>query len=423
MKEDFLHYLWRYQLFDVSSLKTTNNQPLSIIRSGLHNEDSGPDFLNARIYLEGQMWVGNVEIHIRSSDWYYHQHENDENYDAVLLHVVWQHDVEVFMKNNKPIPTLELRHFVNDSIVKNYQRLQGRSPQWIPCDTQIDKIDSFVMNNWLERLYIERLERKSIDVKEQLKKTDNDWEAVLFLLLSKNFGLNKNGEAFLDMASSIPFSVVRKESCHEERLYALFFGQAGFLEEEIEVSYHQKLKEEYKYLKHKHQLKPIPKKLFQFFRMRPSNFPTIRLAQLSALYTKNRSLFADLMACKQVEDFYKLFAIELADFWKTHYTFTKESKTSHKKLTTSFVDLLIINTIIPLKFSYQKSLGKLNEEELIELLKKVRPEKNSIVEKFKSLKLEVEDAFTTQALLELKNNYCAKKRCLQCAIGNQLIRN
>lgn len=423
MKEDFLHYLWKYQLFDVSTIQTINDQFLSIITPGIHNYDSGPDFLNARIHLEEQLWVGNIEIHVKSSDWYSHQHENDENYDAVILHVVWHHDVEVYMKNNKPLPTLELKNFVNESILKNYQKLDGRRTKWIPCETQIDQVDSFVMDNWLERLYIERLENKSITVQRLLKKTDNDWEAVLFQLLAKNFGLNKNGEAFLDLARSIPFSIVRKESYEAEKLYALFFGQAGFLEEKTEGLYHQRLREEYLYLKHKYQLKPISKKLFQFFRMRPSNFPTIRIAQLSALYAKSRNLFTDLMESDKPEDFYQLFEIEVNDFWKTHYTFTKESKKASKKLTSSFVDLLIINTIVPLKFAYLKFIDDLDEEELITLLKRVQPEKNGIVEKFKEVGIEAQDAFKTQALLELKNNYCAKKRCLQCAIGNHLIKN
>lgn len=422
MKEDFLHYLWKYQLFDLSKNQDYYKEDIQVISAGLHNQDEGPDFLNSQIRIDGQLWVGNVEIHIKSSDWYLHQHENDSNYDAVILHVVWEDDVEVFMRNDQPLPTLELKEIVDESLLEKYKKLTKTKNLWIPCEKQFRKVDEFLVGNWLERLYIERLERKSVWIEDLLRQYKNDWEAVLFLLLAKNFGLNKNGEAFLQMARKTPFSILRKERGESMQLSALLFGQSGFLKEEIEESYYQDLKSRYQYLCHKYRLTPITQNQFHFFRMRPANFPTIRIAQLSALYVKHENLFSKLMHANRVEEFYDLFNITIDEFWKTHYTFSKESKKSLKKLTKSFIDLVLINTIIPLQFAYQKAQNILDEEKLIDLLIQLKPEKNRIIAKFLEMKIQARNAFETQALLELKNNYCAKKRCLQCAIGNQLLR-
>ena len=423
MKEDFLHYLWKYQLLDISQMETTQQESLVVISPGMHNHDAGPDFSNARIQIENQTWIGTIEIHLNCSDWYWHQHENDLNYDTVILHVVWDDDVEVFMKNEKALPTLELKHLVSPDLLENYQKLSRSSLHWIPCEQQIHRVDGFIRNNWLERLYIQRLERKSLLIQTLLKQTQNDWDAVLFVLLAKNFGLNKNGDAFFELAKSIPFSVLRKESYDAEKLNALFFGQAGFLEETLEESYFLELKKEYEYLKHKYHLKPLSKQQFHFFRMRPSNFPTIRIAQLAVLYARSQSLFSQLMNVQSTEGVYELFDASLNFFWRTHYTFSKVSKMTPKKLTTSFIDLLIINTIVPLKFAYQRVLGKFDEQGLIALVQSIKPEKNAIITKFEELKIPVKNAFDSQALLELKNNYCAPKRCLECAIGNALLKS
>jgi hypothetical protein len=423
MKEDFLHYLWKYQLFDISRLQTTQQESLVVMYPGIHNHDTGPDFSNARIQIEDQTWVGTVEIHLKSSDWYWHQHENDPNYDAVILHVVWDHDVEVFMKNDVALPTLELKHFVGEELLDKYHALSQNRRYWIPCEPQIHQVEELVRNHWLERLYVERLERKSLLIQSLLQESHNDWDAVLFVLLAKNFGLNKNGDAFFQLAKSIPFSVLRKVSHDVEKLNALFFGQAGFLDETLQDSYVLELKKEYEYLKYKYRLKPLHKQQFHFFRMRPSNFPTIRIAQLVALYASSQSLFSRLMKVQSAEAIYKLFDVSLHDFWKTHYTFSKASKATRKSISKSFVDLLMINTIVPLKFAYQRVQGKQEEQELISLLESLKPEKNAIISKFEELKIPVKNAFDTQALLELKNNYCTPKRCLECAIGVHILKH
>ena len=422
MKEDFLHYIWQHKLFNFLELITVKGEKVEVVKAGLMNSNSGPDFFNAQLKINNQLWVGNIEIHVKSSDWYMHHHEEDKNYDAVILHVVWEHDTEIFMKNNLALPTLEIRNFVKKEVLVNYQNLYAKEQRWIPCEKQLSEVDSFLLNNWLERLYFERLEHKSLLIEELLKQSNNDYEAVLFQLLAKNFGLKVNGEAFLSLAQSFNFSILRKVRFNEKQLSALLFGQAGFLNEETEEPYQNSLKKEYEYLKHKHNLYTNANG-FQFFRMRPNNFPTIRIAQLVALYHQHQQLFSKILEVSKLEDFYKLFSIEVNDFWKSHYTFEAISKKSSKRLTQSFIDLLIINTIIPLTFVYEKSRGGVDEEKLLQLIRQLKPEKNSIISKFSELKVETKNAFETQALLELKNNYCAKKRCLQCAIGNSLLRN
>ncbi|MFY0631520.1 MAG: DUF2851 family protein [Flavobacteriaceae bacterium] len=423
MKEEFLHYLWKNKLYDSLKLRAINDFPIVVLNSGIHNQNTGPDFLNSKIEIAHQVWFGNVEIHLKSSDWYAHRHETDENYDAVILHVVWEHDEDVYMKNNMPIPTLELKQYVDQKLLEKYNQLDQQSLRWIPCEKEINAIDSFLFNNWLERLFIERLERKSILINELLRESKNDWEYVMFCLLAKNFGLKVNGDAFLDLAKSISYSVIRKEQSSFDVLSALFFGQAGFLSESIEEPYHAHLKKEYDYLRRKYELVSYLKNSFQFFRMRPSNFPTVRIAQLAALYSKYQSVFSEVTKVKAINEFYQLFKIEVSGFWNTHYNFTKESKRNKKGFTKSFLDLLFINTIIPLQFSYQKTMNTLNEESLFEMMKAVKSEKNSIISKFSELKVTAKNAFESQALLELKNNYCASKRCLECAIGNQLLKN
>ena len=422
MNEDFLHYVWRYKMFSKVDFKTTDNAHLSIIKSGLHNKNAGPDFLNAQLKIDGQTWIGNVEMHLKASDWYLHNHEKDLNYDAVILHVVWENDVDIYMKNNKPIPTLVLKNLIDETVLNNYKNLFLAPTNWLPCKNAISTVDKFIFNNWKERLFFDRLERKSVEINVLLQQENNNFEAVLFQLLIKNFGLKVNGNSFLRLAQSVDYSVIKKLSFHTNQLAALLFGQAGFLEEETEDEYQKELRKEYDYLKHKFKLNHIPKNEFSFFRMRPNNFPTIRIAQLVSLFKKHQNLFSKLIAIDNLKEFYELFTIVVNPFWQTHYNFESISKKSPKKITTSFVDLLIINTIIPLKFLFQKSRGEVDEEFFLVLLKKMKPEKNNIISKFSEIGVSSKNAFDTQALLELKNNYCAPKRCLECAIGNAILK-
>ncbi|MCH2033396.1 MAG: DUF2851 family protein [Tenacibaculum sp.] len=422
MKEKFLHYLWRYKLLLHSKLESSQKEKISIINSGVYNSNSGPDFLNAQIEIDSQLWIGNIEIHVKASDWYLHHHENDTNYDAVILHVVWENDADVYMKNNQPIPTLELKNKIDSDLLNNYRELNANNLNWIACENQIGQIDSFVLDNWLERLFFERLEEKSTFVLQLLEDSNNDYEAVLFQMLAKNFGLKVNGEAFLRLSKSFDFKVLRKTNDNELTLFALLFGQAGFLEDDIPDNYFNALKNEYHYLQHKFNLQSISKNHFQFFRMRPNNFPTIRLAQLGTLYLQHQNLFSELLNKTTIESIYTFFTVELNSFWNTHYTFEKESKFSLKKLSKNFIDLVIINTIIPLKFVYKKERGEFIDEEILSFVRSMKSEKNSIISQFENIKVQSDNAFKSQALLQLKNNYCDYKKCFDCAIGDKLIR-
>jgi hypothetical protein len=422
MQEDFLHYIWQYKKFDFKHLQTTSGQVLSLVHVGQHNLHSGPDFFNAQIRIDEQLWAGNVEIHLKSSDWYVHNHELDKAYDNVILHVVWEHDTDVFRHDNSSIPTLELKNIVQKQALNQYQKLFSNSHKWINCEHEIDTVDSFVINNWIERLFLERLEQKSAIIEAELKASNNNWEAVLFVMLAKNFGLKVNGDAFKSIAKSIDFAIVRKTQSDLLTLEALIFGQAGLLKNDEEDAYFKSLKKEYGYLKHKFNLNNLSVLPLQFFRLRPPNFPTIRLSQLASLYHQHQNLFSKVITINSKEAAYELFKISTSEFWQSHYTFSKSSRKSNKLLTRSFIDLLIINTIVPLQFCYQKQMGKLDEDAIFKLISEVDVEKNSVVNKFLELKNFGDSALHSQALLQLKPNYCDANRCLQCAIGNQVLK-
>lgn len=422
MKEDFLHYLWKFRKFDTSGLLTSNKETLTILHPGQYLQLAGPDFFNAQVVIGNQQWAGNVEIHVQSSDWYLHHHENDEAYENVILHVVWQHDTEVFRKNNTEIPVLELRHYVDQQTLQNYHSLLFPK-SWIYCEKQLAQTDAFVINNWLERLFLERLERKATFIETLLEQTRCDWEAVLFYLLARNFGLNTNGEVFFKIARTIPFSVIRKESSTAENMEALLFGKAGLLETEKEDHYFHVLTSRFSYLSDKYQLETIASEPVQFFKHRPDNFPTIRLSQLANLYALRKQLFSEIIAAFSVKDMYAIFKIQVSEYWQTHYQFDRESPKKAKSLSKDFINLIIINTVIPIKFAYAKSLGKAISEDLIYLLQEVDAENNTIVQKFATFGIKAENAFQTQALLQLKTDYCDKIRCLDCAIGIALLKS
>ena len=421
MKEDFLHYLWKFKKFDTLNLKTFNGEEITIINVGQYLELAGPDFFNAQLVIGNQKWAGNVEIHLKSSDWYVHHHERDEAYENVILHVVWEHDSEIFRTNNTEIPVLEIKKYVDAATIANYQSLMAPK-SWIFCEKQLKDIDQFTLKNWQERLFFERLERKSKPIYELLQQTNSDWEAVLFCLLAKNFGLNTNGETFLKIAQSIPFSMIRKESFEVENLEALLLGNASLLDLEKEDTYFKDLKFRYFYLLHKYQIEKKWVEPVQFFKHRPDNFPTIRLSQLANLYHSQQNLFSKISTSNSVESLYETFEVEASKYWQNHYQFDKESPKKKKKLSKSFIDLIIINTIIPLQFAYAKSQGKEISEDLIQLLNEVAPEGNAILDKFSAFGIKSKNAFESQSLLQLKNEYCNKSRCLDCAIGMELLK-
>lgn len=422
MKEDFLHYLWKFRKFNTFGLVTSNNETIAILHPGQYLQLAGPDFFNAQITIGNQKWAGNVEIHVKSSDWYLHHHEKDEAYENVILHVVWQHDAEVFRKNNTEIPVLELRHFVDEATLQNYYSLMFPK-SWIYCEKQLAQTDPFVMGNWLERLFLERLERKATFIETLLGQIRYDWEAVLFYLLARNFGLNTNGEMFFKTARSIPFVIIRKESEAVENIEALLFGKAGLLEAQKEDQYFHALKSRFLYLSNKYKLETTVLEPVQFFKHRPDNFPTIRLSQLSNLYASRKQLFSEIIAAGSIKEMDAIFKIQVSEYWQTHYQFDRESPKKSKSLSKDFTNLIIINTIIPVKFAYAKSLGKAITEDLIYLLQDVTAENNAIIQKFDAFGIKAKNAFETQALLQLKIDYCDRIRCLDCAIGTALLKS
>ncbi len=421
MQEDFIHYLWKHKKFSISQLETKKGQVVEVVSTGEHNLNSGPDFFNAQIKIDNQLWAGNVEIHLRSSDWFVHNHETDSAYDNVILHVVWEHDTEIFRKDNSEIETLELRHCVSKEALNNYQKLFNKQQKWINCENDFASVDEFLLSNWLERLYFERLERKSNDINELLKTSKNNWEAVLFKMLTKNFGLKVNGDAFLSVANSIEFSIIRKEQSKLGNLEALLFGQAGLFVGDKEDKYFNELKDIYGYQKHKYHLSNLSVSPLQFFRLRPPNFPTVRLSQLASLFHFNEHLFSKIIYANSKEEIYKMFSVKASEYWDTHYTFDKVSKKSKKQVSSSFINLLLINTIIPLKFSYAQYIGKPINEEIVHWMSQLKSEQNGIVDKFNSMKPIFCNALNSQALIQLKTNYCNKNKCLQCAIGSEVL--
>ncbi|MBO0322542.1 DUF2851 family protein [Muricauda sp. CAU 1633] len=422
MKEDLLHFIWGQKKLHGRQLTSTTNEAISIKAPGVQNQYSGPDFFNAKIEIATQMWVGNVEIHLKSSDWYAHNHQTDSNYNNVILHVVWEDDIAVFRKDGSVIPTLELREYVPQELLRNYQNLlEKNSPNFINCEKDFAEMDSFLVEHWLHRLYIERLEQKSNRIEELLKKSNNDWEGVLFTMLARNFGSKVNGDFFLDRAIQLEYSTIRKISSSLEALESLLLGHFGLLQvDDCTDRYFLQLQKEHKYLSRKFNLPPVLSKP-EFFGLRPANFPTIRTAQLAHLYAKEQSLFSQIMEASTLEEIQAIFEVAASKYWDDHYTFGKTSKKGKKKLSKSFIDLLVINTIVPLKFCYSRHIGVDWNEALISLLSTITKEKNSIIGGFDKLGSKTNNAMESQAKIQLHTHYCSKNKCLRCALGTHLL--
>ncbi|WP_420601238.1 DUF2851 family protein [Flagellimonas sp.] len=422
MKEDLLHFIWRCDKLQGRPLTTSTSEHIVIKNPGTLNSYAGPDFFNAQIEVGGQLWAGNIEMHLKSSDWYVHHHETDSNYNNVILHVVWEDDISVFRKDGTQIPTLELKNYISTTVLDKYQELfQHFNPSFINCEKDFAQLDSFLVNNFLERLYIERLEQKSKLIFELLQKSDNDWERVLFIMLMKNFGSRLNGDFFLQRASQLGFSMVRKTSNDIHQMESLLFGYLGLLSvEDCKDSYYIGLQKEYGFLSKKFKLDP-PLSKPEFFGLRPMNFPTIRISQLANLYARHQNLFAALMEAKTLQDIYHILKTEASSYWENHFTFGKVSKKSKKRLSKNFINLLIINAIIPLRFCYSQQRGVDAASDLLFLISQLSPEKNSIIKGFENLGSKTENALESQAKIQLYNNYCSKNKCLHCNLGAHLL--
>lgn len=424
MREDLLHFIWKYKKLQLENLKASHNETIQILDVGSHNLLSGPDFFNAKIRIDGQLWAGTVEMHIKSSDWYAHNHELDPNYRNVILHVVWEDDCDVFRNDNTVVPTLVLKDYISSTLLKDYQKLFSRKERlFINCGNGIGATPDFVLQNWLEVLYFERLESKTRLVAQLLEVSNNDWEQVFFVLLSKNFGLNVNGGPFFEIAKRLPFHVVRKIQGNTLQMESLLFGFAGFLDDPIiGDDYYDNLKKEFTFLKAKFHLPGPPQQKPKFFKLRPSNFPTVRLSQLANVYALNQNLFSRVVNAKSVGEIYLVFKVAASEYWNDHYTFGKVSKKHVKMLTKKFVDLLIVNTVLPIKLGYAKHRGREVPEEILDIISDLASENNTVISKFKELNIPFPSAKESQAVIQLYNEYCTKNKCLQCAVGHQLLK-
>ncbi|WP_313375175.1 DUF2851 family protein [Chishuiella sp.] len=425
MKENFLHYLWFYKLFSQNNLKTyQNNEYLEIINFGKKNYNSGPDFLEAEIIIANKIWIGSIEIHVNSSDWNKHKHSNDLAYKNVILHVVWNHDCEIDVLRQRNVPTLILQDFIKPEIICNYKTIINTELDKIHCKKFIKNIDLKNFSFWLEKILVERFEEKTENILDILKINHNNWEETLFKSLAKNFGLAVNVNAFEVWSNSFDFKIIQKIQFDALKIEALFFGQAGFLTENIANEYYKNLQKEYEFLKAKYQLNPISNELFRFSKMRPLGFPTIRIAQLAALYYSYNNLFSKITSIYDLNSFYLLFEnIQLNPFWDTHYTLKSEStKKIGKNLSKDKINNIIINTIIPIRYTYDRYNGKENIDFYFNLLENIKPEKNSVLDEFEAIGFENKSAKNSQELIHLKKRYCTEKKCLNCAIGNEILK-
>lgn len=423
MREDLLHFIWKHKKIQTTGLYTTRNLLLTILATGTQNHLAGPDFFNARIEIDGQKWAGNVEIHIRSSDWFLHHHEQDDAYNSVILHVVWEEDVAVYRNDNTLIPTLEIGKYIPVSLLENYQRLFNKQQlSFIYCEKDLKEIDRLVWINWLERLYYERLEKRHDQLSQLVSQSKNNWEHVLFSMLLKSFGSKINGEPFLSIATALDFSTLTKIRGKPQQLESLFFGLAGILNDIKDTNpYETRLRKEYRYVCHKFDLNGEGVSPAQYFKLRPANFPTIRLSQLANLYGRHGNLLSKIVKETSLEKLYEIFHVSASAFWDTHYTFGKTSPARRKSVSKNFIDILILNTVVPIKFSYARFLGKSADAEITEIVNQIKAERNGIINNFESIGVQAKNAMESQAQLQLYNEYCSKDKCLSCNVGMRLL--
>lgn len=422
MNEQFLHYLWQHKYFFLPNLTTTSGEMLTILNTGIHNLDGGPDFLNAKLRIGELEWAGNVEIHLKASDWIKHQHQINEAYDNIILHVVYDADVQIFRKSGDGIPTFQIKGHFNEAMYDTFQEMET-SNRWIACEKQISTVPRITFELWLERLLIERLEEKTTLLDVHLQQNQFDWEQSFFESVASSFGLKVNSMAFELLAKATPLSLLQKHADNLFQIEALLFGQSGLLDDSYDDDYPNLLWKEYQFLQTKYALIPIDKAVWNFLRLRPSSFPTHRIAQLAQLVYQNKSLFSKAVVSINITSLFALFQVDTSEYWHSHYLFDKKSKVNGHKLGITMVNLIVINSVIPYLFLYGKHYGKESyTKKALDLHDLLPSEDNLIIRGFKSLNINTTTAFRSQSLLQLKKKYCDHKKCLDCAIGNHLIK-
>ncbi len=417
MTERLLQYIWQFQYFNKTDLLTAEGERLQVVYAGTYNTNQGPDFTDAKIKIGKTTWAGCVELHINSSDWKNHKHSADKNYNNVILHVVWQHNADLKL----PFQTLVLQDKVPKLLLEKYETLMNNS-SFIPCEKSIATINRLTWAAWKERLLVERLQQKSAVVFEYQQLNNNHWEESFWWMLAKNFGIKVNSAAFEKIAQSIPINVLAKHKNQIHQIEGLLFGQAGLLSKNFNEDYPQLLKREYNLYKTKYNLQQ-PQVPVYFLRMRPANFPTIRLAQLAMLVHTSLHLFSKIKEIKSVNELKQLLNVTANDYWHYHYMFDEPTAFKKKSLGSQMIDNIIINTVAVMLFAYGEYHKETTyKDKALQWLDAVTAEKNSITNGFKQTGINIKSAFDSQALIQLKNNYCSSKKCLDCAVGNKLLK-
>lgn len=422
MNERLLQFIWQFQYFSKQQLTTSQGEALYIERPGTWNHHQGPDFSEATIRIGNTRWVGNIELHLRSSDWYKHRHDSDSNYTNIILHVVWEEDGIVYDLNRNVFPTLILQPLIPKLLLERYAQMM-ETMVVVPCHSFLPAMDNLNWCAWKERLAAERLERRSAHILSLLKLSNHHWEEVFWRMLATNFGIKVNSALFEMVAKTLPVNLLAKHRNQIHQLEALLLGQANLLSRKYEDAYALLLQKEYRFLKKKYGLHPVNKQP-AFLRMRPAAFPTVRLAQLAMLVYQSSHLFSmikDVKDCTKVQD---TLMITANDYWHYHYRFDEPAVFQPKHLGKQMAENILINTVIPVLFAYGSySKEESYKEKAIKWLYELPPEQNQITKQWQRLCIPNRSALDSQALIELTNHYCNFKRCLDCAVGNRILKN
>lgn len=421
MNEALLQFIWQYSLYKPGGMQTTDGEPVTVVYPGRLNRDSGPDFAEAKIRVGNTLLVGHVELHVNSSDWLKHGHQDDAAYHNIILHVVYKNDTGKVVAH---VPVLELGPSIPSHIMVQYASLVNNLAQ-VPCGAQLPSVRNITKESWLSRLLAERWEQKLADWDELLRDSKGDWRNLLYWRMAANFGFKVNATPFLMLARSLPLNVLAKQHDNLQQIEALLFGQAGMLHATFKDEYPNALKKEYLYLKQKYKLEPIPAHLWKFMRMRPANFPTVRIAQFAALVHRSLHLFSQIVEMGSEKDIVPLLEVQASTYWDTHFRFDEaQDVSSVKHLGAESVRNIIINTIAPIQFLYASRQGVDGlQEQALHLLDFLPAEKNKITGLWQECGWAVENASQSQALIQLYNNYCSGKRCLECSIGLSILRS
>jgi Protein of unknown function (DUF2851) len=424
MNESFLHYVWQFQYFNKLNLRTTEDEDVQVIKPGILNTDAGPDFSQAKIKIGAMEWAGAVEIHIKASEWNDHKHHQDKAYDNVVLHVVWQNDKPVVRHDQSLIPTVELRGRVEEALLLQYRKLVNSSFT-IPCSKSMSSVPEVIKLSMLDKSVLHRMEKKAQEILNLLKQNVGDWEETAYQTIAKNFGFKVNSESFLHLARVLPFKIIRKHLSHPFQVEALLFGHAGFLEREFKDDYYERLKREYQILSVKYQLadSQLKPSEWRFLRLRPANFPTLRLAQFADLLLKQPNLFSAIRNAENYISVLRLFQIDQSDYWKKHYRFGMPAKSDVPTMGETSHDTLIINSVVPLLVAYAKQHDdQMLMDRAMNILQSISSEKNKILNAWSDLGWNVKNAFDSQGLIELYNSFCTPRQCLNCSIGTFLLK-